>query len=131
MLYNNQNPYTVVLIVPSKEAIKRYTKEHHINQDNDEGIEKMLQLIESEINNYRKHGKYADMFPQRWLPAAIGILSEGFNEENKLMNSTLKIVRGKIIDRYDERIKYLYTPEAKSITNTINKQNLKELLKLL
>ena len=127
MLYNNQNPYTVALIVPSKEAIKRYVKEHHINLDNEDGIEKTLQLFEIEINHYRKHGKYADMFPQRWLPAAIGILSEGFNEENKLMNSTLKIVRGKIIEQYNDRIKYLYTPEAKTVTNIKNKQSLKEL----
>jgi len=33
-------------------------------------------------------------------------------------------VRGKIIDRYADRIKYLYTPEGKNI---VNEENLKSL----
>ena len=41
------------------------------------------------------------MLPLRLLDVAIGILEEGFNEENGLMNSTMKIVRGKIMDRYE------------------------------
>jgi len=60
------------------------------------------------------------MFPQRWLPVSLGILEEGFTEENGLMNSTMKIVRGKIMDRYQELIEYLYTPDAKIITNERN-----------
>ncbi|MBN1181438.1 MAG: AMP-binding protein [Bacteroidales bacterium] len=128
MLYNNQDPYTIALIVPSREALLRYTKDHHLDISNEHDLEKILKLYESEMNHYRKHGKYADMFPHRWLPAAIGILSESFNEENKLMNSTLKIVRGKIIERYNDRIKYLYTPDAKIITNQKNLENLKTLL---
>jgi long-chain acyl-CoA synthetase len=60
------------------------------------------------------------MFPQRWLPVAIGILEEGFNEDNGLMNSVMKIVRGKIMDKYQDLIDFLYTPEAKAITNERN-----------
>ena len=60
------------------------------------------------------------MFPQRWLPVAIGILEETFTEENGLMNSTMKIVRGKIMEKYQELIDYLYPPDAKIITNDRN-----------
>ncbi|MCK7519567.1 MAG: hypothetical protein MZV64_18475 [Ignavibacteriales bacterium] len=42
----------------------------------------LLNLIEVEVNEYRTNGKFGSMFPQRWLPVAIGILDEGFNEEN-------------------------------------------------
>ena len=36
------------------------------------------------------------------------------------MNSTMKIVRGKIMDKYQGLIDYLYTPDAKAVTNERN-----------
>jgi long-chain acyl-CoA synthetase len=118
MLYNNQNPYTVAIVVPNKEALKRYFKEKHITIN--EEAEQALKLIESEVNDYRAGRKYGNMFPQRWLPVSIAIVDEAFTEENKLINSTMKLVRGKVIEKYTDRIKYLYTPEAKNISNQLN-----------
>jgi len=60
------------------------------------------------------------MFPERWLPAAIGVLGEGFTEENKFLNTTLKMVRGKITEFYSNRIDFLYTAEGKDIKNHQN-----------
>ncbi len=120
MLYNNQNPYTVALIVPNKEALKRWLKEKNLKPETREGQIAMLKLIELELNEYRIGRKYEKMFPQRWLPASVGILEEAFTESNQLLNSTLKIVRGKITERYKDRIDYLYTGEAKDICNPVN-----------
>jgi long-chain acyl-CoA synthetase len=120
MLYNNQNPYTIALVYPNKEAIKRWLQKENLAGDTEEGQIAILKMIESEINEYRVGRKHEKMFPQRWLPAAIGILPEGFTEDNHLMNSTLKMVRGKITERYKDLIDYLYTPEAKDICNTRN-----------
>jgi long-chain acyl-CoA synthetase len=126
LLYNNQNPYTIALVVVNKEAIRRWLQKHaHQNLD-DERVA-VLKLIQSEINEYRTGKKYADMFPQRWIPVAIAILPEGFTEENHLMNSTMKIIRGKITERYEDLIKYLYTPGAKTIANPKNMESLKQL----
>lgn len=120
MLYNNQKPYTVSLIVPNQHALKIYLEERNLTADSEEGKRAVLNLIESEVNEYRTNGKYGKMFPQRWLPVAIAIREEGFTEENGLMNSTMKIVRGKIMDKYEELIDFLYTPEAKAVTNERN-----------
>jgi long-chain acyl-CoA synthetase len=120
MLYNNQKPYTVALIVPNQHALKLYLEERELTADSDEGKRAVITLIESEVNEYRSNGKYGSMFPQRWLPVAIGILEESFTEDNGLMNSTMKIVRGKIMDRYQDLIDYLYTPDAKIVTNERN-----------
>jgi long-chain acyl-CoA synthetase len=120
MLYNNQKPYTVALVVPDQHALKLYLEEKNLTADSDEGKRVVLTLIENEINEYRTSGKYGKMFPQRWLPVALGILEEGFTEENGLMNSVLKIVRGKIMHKYQDLIDYLYTPDAKAITNERN-----------
>ncbi len=120
MLYNNQRPYTVALIVPNQHALKTYLEDKGVSADIEEGKRLVLTLIENEINEYRTSGKYGKMFPQRWLPVAIGILDEAWTEENGLMNSTMKIVRGKITEKYAELIEYLYTPVAKIITHERN-----------
>lgn len=120
MLYNNQKPYTVAIVVPNQHALKIYLEEKDLTADSDEGKRAVLNLIESEVNEYRTNGKYGKMFPQRWLPVAIGILEEGFTEDNGLMNSTMKMVRGKIMDRYSDLIEFLYTPEAKAVSNERN-----------
>jgi long-chain acyl-CoA synthetase len=131
MLYNNQNPYTVALIYPNKEAIKRHFKEHHhhhVDLATDEGKKAALKLIEKEVYEFRPGGKHGALFPQRWLPAAIGILDEGFTEENQLLNSTMKMVRGKVVKRYQSLLDFLYTPEGKNVANVKNTEALKNLL---
>jgi len=120
MLWNNQKPYTVALVVPNQHALKVYLEERNLTADSDEGKRAVLILLESEINEYRLNGKYGTMFPQRWLPVAIGVLEEGFSEENGMVNSTMKIVRGKIFEKYEGLIDFLYTPVAKSVTNERN-----------
>ncbi|MGB4293561.1 MAG: AMP-binding protein [Bacteroidales bacterium] len=120
MLYNNQKPYTVALVVPNQHALKIYLEEKGLTADSDEGKRAVLTLIENEINEYRTTGKYGNMFPQRWLPVAIGVLDEAWTEDNGLMNSTMKIVRGKITEKYADLIDYLYTPVAKVITHERN-----------
>jgi long-chain acyl-CoA synthetase len=120
MLYNNQKPYTVSLVVPNQHALKLYLEEKGLTADSEDGKKAILLLIENEINEYRSNGKFGQMFPQRWLPVATGVLDESWTEENGLMNSTLKIVRGKIMDKYQDLIDYLYTIEAKDITNERN-----------
>ena len=122
ILYNNQNPYTSALIVPNKEALKRYVlhKKPHLNWDATEAKELALEKLQHEINEYRKGGKYEGMFPERWLPAAVAVIGEPFTEQNGLINSTMKLMRSKVEERYADRIEGLYTTGAKSIMNPEN-----------
>ncbi len=120
ILSNNQRPYTVALIVPNQHALKAYLDDKRLTADSEEGQKAILMLIEEEVNEYRTNGKYAKMFPQRWLPAAIGILDEGFTEENGLVNATVKVIRGKVTEKYADLIEFLYTPAAKAVTNELN-----------
>jgi long-chain acyl-CoA synthetase len=122
MLYNNQNPYTVALIVPNKEAMNRWLRDNETSAHTDEGKEALLKKIESEINKYRKGGEFEEIFPQRWLPSTIAVLNEGFTEENRMLNSTLKMVRGKIVEQYQDTIDFLYTPASKNIANLGNRE---------
>jgi long-chain acyl-CoA synthetase len=126
MMHNNQQPYSVILVVPNKEEMKRWLGNQNMSLETEEGKKLALKELEQQMGQYRKGGKYDDRFPQRWLPAAIGIIPEPFTEENQLLNSTLKMVRGKISDKYKELLEFLYTSEAKDITNEKNLKSLNQ-----
>ena len=128
MLHNNQKPYSVCLLVPNAEGLKRQANSEGIDINTDDGLRKALKLLEKDLNEFRTGGNLDEMFPQRWLPSSVAILEEGFSEENNLMNSTLKMVRPKISEKYAELIDFLYTPESKDITNSNNISNLKKIL---
>ena len=122
ILHNNQKPYTVALFVVNKEMLKAYVhhKKPHLDWDTPEAKELALTKIQRELNEYKKGGKHEGLFPERWLPAAIGVLAEPFTEQNGLVNSTMKIIRGKVEERYAERLEDLYQPTAKEINNPRN-----------
>ena len=127
MLYNNQSLFTVALIVPNKEKISNYLKQKNLSTYTEQGQIEALSLIEFEIKEYKTGGRYAGEFPERWLPAAVGILGEGFTEQNHFLNSTLKMVRVKITEFYKERIEFLYTAEGKNVFNHQNKNIIKRM----
>ena len=128
LLYNNQDKYTTALLVPNKESLLRWAKSNNINLSDDEGQKAVLIEIETVINQYKPGGKYDDLFPSRWLPAAIAILDETFTIDNSLLNSTGKVVRSKVVEHYKQKIEYLYSPEAKNIVNPPNVEAIKKLI---
>ena len=120
VLHNNQNPYTIVLIVPNKENLAELARKDGLDPSSTEGKQRMLRKIQREIDEYRKGGKHAGMFPEQWLPKAIAVLPEAFTEQNHLVNSTMKIVRGKVEEYFADRIDYAYTTEGKELFNPKN-----------
>jgi len=120
MLYNDQSPFTVALVVPNKEAVLRRLQELGLSCRTPEGQEAALKLIEDAIADFREGGRFPSLFPPRWLPSAVGVLGEGFTEQNGFLNSTLKMVRGKIAEYYRSRIDDLFLPEARNIRNPQN-----------
>lgn len=124
LLYNNQNPYTVAMVVPNKEQLKQRVKQQQLDLQSDKGKEAAIMLIQNEINRFRKGGDLSQLFPERWLPATFAILPEPFTEQNGMVNSTMKIVRNKVEKHYIDRINYLYTPEGKNPINAINRDSI-------
>jgi long-chain acyl-CoA synthetase len=120
MLYNNQNPYTVGLIVPDMAALTKELSKRGISQGTQEAYETVIKILQQEVDAYKKGGKFENMFPERWLPTSFAVLPEGFTESNGLVNSMLKMVRGKINTYFSKQLDFLYTPEAKNPVNRIN-----------
>lgn len=111
ILHNNQSPYTIVLVVPNKEALRAAAPGDK---------EAQLRLIQADVDSYRKGGIRAGRFHEKWLPTAIVVCEEPFTEKNGLVNSTGKVVRGKVEKHFEKRIEYAYTPEGKQLINPQN-----------
>ena len=124
LLYNNQNPYTVALVVPNKDHLKRHLSHLQLDLNTEKGKEEAIRIIQKQIDRFRKGGDLSSMFPDRWLPTTFAVLPEPFTEQNGMVNSTMKIVRGKVEKAYASRIDHLYTPEGK---NPVNRENIKSL----
>ncbi len=125
MLYNNQSLYTTALIVPNREALKRKLSHLNLTLDTEEGRKAAVKKLEEELAKYKKGGEFEGMFPERWLPTAFAVLAEPFTEQNQMINSTMKMVRGKIEKAYAARIDYMYTAEGKQPQNQQNIDALK------
>jgi len=120
LLHNSQDPYTIALITPNKEALKAYAKELGLDPETKEAKVKMLELLQEEVNMYRKGGRLYGAFPERWLPAAVCVLPEPWTEQNHFLNSSMKVVRGRVEEAYKAHMEYAYTPEGKNIVNDMN-----------
>ena len=124
ILHNSQDPYTIALITPNKEALKAYAKDLGLDPETKEAKEKMLEKLQDEVNMYRKGGRMYGTFPERWLPAAVCVLPEPWTEQNHFLNSSMKVVRGRVEEAYKENMNFAYTPEGKNIVNEMNMASL-------
>ena len=124
ILHNSQDPYTIALITPNKEALKAYAKELGLDPETKEAKEKMLEKLQDEVNMYRKGGRMFGAFPERWLPAAVCVLPEPWTEQNHFLNSSMKVVRGRVEEAYKANMEFAYTPEGKNIVNDMNMASL-------
>jgi len=124
ILHNSQDPYTIALITPNKEALKAYAKELGLDPETKEAKVKMLEKLQDEVNMYRKGGRLFGAFPERWLPAAVCVLPEPWTEQNHFLNSSMKVVRGRVEEAYKANMEFAYTPEGKNIVNDMNMASL-------
>ena len=123
IIHNNQNPYTVAIVVPNVDALRNRLA----GTDGDKAVE-AAKIIGAEIDKYRSGGEFAGEFPERWLPTALAIVDEAFTEQNGLVNSTMKVVRSKVEKHFKERIDYCFEPEGKKVLNDRNLASLKRLI---
>ena len=124
VLYNNQSPYTVVLVVPNKPALAETVQKQGLDPQSVEGRKAQLQILQDEVDSYRAGGRHAGLFPEKWLPAAIIVADTPFTEQNGMLNTTAKMVRGKVEKFYADRIEYAMTPDGKQL---MNEKNIKSL----
>lgn len=120
VLYNNQSPWTAVLVVPNKALLADAVKAKGMYPASEEGLKAQLQIIQDEVDSYRPGGRHAGLFPEKWLPAAIVVADEAFTEANGMLNTTSKMVRRNVEKHYADRLEYAMTPDGKNLFNEKN-----------
>ena len=88
-------------------------------------VYEIKEILDAEVGRFKKGGEFEGMFPERWLPSCFAVLAEPFTEQNQMINSTMKMVRGKIEKAYAARIAYMYTTEGRKLLNPQNLDALK------
>ncbi len=106
MMYNNQSPYTICVLDVDKGKLPQGA----------EGARK----IREDLDKFRAGREFGGLFPDRWLPATFIVADEPFSEKNRMINSTMKMVRSKVEAAYRDRIEYAFTPEGKDPANKYN-----------
>ena len=118
VLHNNQSPYTTALLTLNNDTLKRQTSDPA----------EAAKIIAGEIAQYLKGGSNDGLFPYRWIPTAFALIEEPFSEQNGLVNSTMKIVKHKVYERYAQEIETMHTAEGKRPDSKNNLEVLKKLL---
>ena len=116
MLYNDHNQYTSAIVVLDHQGVKELITQRGITN-----ADQLLHQIDAAMFAFQQDPNYKDLFPAVWLPSTFQILTEAFTEENQMINSTMKMVRYKIIQEHKDSLDYMYTEEGK---NRINPRNL-------
>jgi long-chain acyl-CoA synthetase len=126
MLINNQHPFTSALVVLNKQRCKSLIQAS--GKSGEEAARLVLAEVKRELGVFIEGGSCSSWFPQRWIPSALAIADEEFSETNHMINSTMKMVRGKISEHFAEQLAHLYTPEGKELFNEKNLSALKKYL---
>lgn len=123
MLYNDHKKYTVSLITLDLNNFKNFIKYKNL-----EDTEKILREINKEFYNFNRLPEYKDKFQKKWIPSTFIIIEEAFSEKNKIINSTMKMVRYKITENYKDLINFMYTSNGKNYLNEKNINAIKNII---
>lgn len=123
IVYNDHRKFTCALITLDEAEVRRIAAEKKLKTP-----EALLQAIRDSFYGFRTHPSYRDIVPAQWTPATFQIVEEAFSEKNGLVNSTMKIVRYKVIEAYSELIDYVYSKEGAKFGNPRNRAALDALL---
>lgn len=124
MAYNEQRKYTTALVTLETGVVERIIRQNGITSAH----ELMKQLVE-EFYRFKSDPK-AKKVPLNWIPATFLIVPEGFSEKDGTINSTMKLVRHKVVKVHADGIDYLYTSEGSQPDNPRNIEALRAHFKL-
>ncbi len=112
MAYNDHRKYTTALVTLDEEKVKQLVETESLSSASE-----VLDRIRASFYAFQSDGR---RFPSQWVPSVFAIVPEPFSEANRMINSTMKMVRYRITDAYQDEIDYLYTEEGSRIENPRN-----------
>lgn len=106
LVYGDGMPYNVAIVVPDFQAIKADPRTTQWAQGSPEEMLKNAELtdfLSSEISDYLRKSFAGYEIPQKYL-----FISEDFTVENGLLTQTMKLVRRRVLERYEGALRKLY-----------------------
>ncbi len=107
LVYNEQSPSTSALVTLQEEVVRKLIEEKALKTP-----EEVYQEVLAQLTGYEKMAK--GIIPSQWIPSRFAIIVKPFSEDDKLVNSTMKLVRYKVIEFYSQRIAQIYEEENDS-----------------
>ena len=104
MAYNEQSKTTTALITVASELLK--------SRAENKGLKTAEELLEEVEASFFKFKEKSHDIPSQWIPSTFAVIEEAFSEKDQLINSTMKLVRHKVVEFYKERIELMYSDEA-------------------
>ena len=105
MVYGDNKPYNVALLVADVESVKRWATEQSLDASNVESLlsnDKVKKLFEVELD------KFSADFKQFEKIRKFTIVAEDFTTQNDMLTPSLKVKRRVVMNRYGETITSLY-----------------------
>lgn len=124
VVYNDHRKFTCALVTLDEDAVRKAVAAGRAAD-----AASVLELVKESFYAFKADPTYRKTVPLNWTPATFQIVEEAFSESNGLVNSTLKIVRYKVIEAYGELIEYIYSGEGSHYTNDRNRRAMEKFLK--
>jgi long-chain acyl-CoA synthetase len=104
VVYNDHRAATTALVTLQEDLVKQMISEEHLSTP-----ESVLKRVYETLKIYEPVA--IKSIPSQWIPSRFMIIEEPFSEADGLVNSTMKLVRYKVIERYQDRINQMYDNE--------------------
>ncbi|MFD1315600.1 AMP-dependent synthetase/ligase [Namhaeicola litoreus] len=125
MIYNDHKKFTTALVTLNKPVVSDWIKKNRVTDS-----QVILDKVKSEVLAFKNQKEFKNKFPEKWIPSNFQIIEEEFSEANKMINSTLKMVRFVITDTYKEKLNQLYLPNSQATAHTENKKTIDKIFNL-
>ncbi len=123
LVYNDHNRYTGALITLDEDKVRARIAERGIAD-----ADSLLDELRTELYRFEEDPAYRRKFPSQWIPSTFQVLEEQFTEENKMINSSMKMVRFKVVEAHKDRIDAMYAEDGQDHRNERNRQAVRSLL---
>jgi len=124
MVWCDQKKYTTALVTLDTGRVEAIAKARGIRTAAD-----LLAALQEEFLRY-KTDPNAKKVQANWMPAVFQILPEGFSDKDGTVNSTMKLVRHRVVELHRDLLDYSYSPEGSKTTNPRNLATLRAMFKL-
>lgn len=105
MLFGDNKPYNVALVVPEMDQLKKYSAQHGITASGQDLLndQRIKALIKQEIEHYAQ-----DTFKGYEKPRQFHLISEEWSGANGMLTPTMKLKRRIVVDKYKDILMGMY-----------------------